>query len=595
MILTPEQFQQQGGQVQPSQSDASNMFQTFANNVKAGTVSATPDPTQNLLQKFGNVANAVGVSKLGQGLATTGLEATGQENQAGDAEAQYAKQLTQVMQKYPVGSPQRAQAIQNMAKIHQQTQVTQADIDPGTALSDRDVIGSAVSTAGLALGGGELEGATAAEEAEGAEAAKNLSTGEKVLQGAKTGAKVGGIVGASQGLGSGLQNDKENALQVGEDTVKGGVGGAAGGAVIGAAIPAVGAGIKAGQDAIAEASNKAATQGITDSQTIARNAIKNPTDMEQAFKEGRITLENGKNVIQPSKSEQSLISTLKPLAEKGNEAGVLEDAGAKGNKGVEAQLNNRAVVQQELENESNKLRGALKGWDETDRLNAQKTKDFLEKATPIERARFIKSIGGKANLKSELSPSSWNLKDFRENIGPDNVKIPDPVKNEPTMARNAQSLQNAAGDLAKKVGRNSEDLLDLRQNFDDYVQQNYGKGFFEKGRNADPWHQYVYSMRDQINELAADRLPDGKLPDGTSYKESMLKQHNLINARDEMAAKYAREVPENSSTISRWEKQNPTKSMLIRRIGLREGIGIGAGAIGLTALGAEIHKGLSGK
>ncbi len=203
--------------------------------------------TQDATEAF-KVAQGLGIAKLGMGLATAGRVASGSINQTGDENAQSLKDTLAVTQQLhkliqqgvPANDLRRLQLVNFLKRTQGDQNQTQAQIDPGTQLSDREVVGSAVSMAGIVAASGDIPGMNP-------EVANPslLSGGERVLQGAEAGIKAGAVVGATQGLGSGLQNNQENAGQVATQTVKSGLTGAAVGGVIGGGVSAAQEGINA--------------------------------------------------------------------------------------------------------------------------------------------------------------------------------------------------------------------------------------------------------------------------------------------------------------------------------------------------------------
>jgi len=259
-------------------------------------------------------------------------------------------------------------------------------------------------------------------------------------------------------------------------------------------------------------------------------------EQAQAVSQGRARISGSNKEItyEPSTQDEASIKALKPLADEGKIVSP---------KTPEDHLNNIFNTQEAIDSRAVDIRSAL-----------------------------------------ENSDATWNSNELKGNL--ENVNIPDPVKNEATMARNAESLKNAAIKIADDAGRDPVDLLDMRQNFDQYIKDNYGQNFFDKGRYADPWHQYVYSLRDSMNDMAQYKLPDGKLPDGTSLRDALVEQSNLINAKEAMAQKFSQDFPEGTTITSRFLKAHPT----LRRVGWRVGMSIGVGALGLYGLGTLINK-----
>ncbi len=286
------------------------------------------------------------------------------------------------------------------------------------------------------------------------------------------------------------------------------------------------------------------TAPINTSEQVAADAIKNPlTAKEQATAagQGRATVNglNKKIDYNPDQQTINMQNALKPLADEGKIVSP---------KSPEDHLGNIVNTQEAIDTRGTEIRTALKN-----------------------------------------SNATWNANELKGNL--ESVNVPDPVKNEPAMARNATSLKNAAVKIASDATKSPDGILDLRQNFDQYIKDNYGKNFFAKGRNVDPWHSYVYSLRDTMNNMAEYKLPEGKLPDGTSYGDALKNQSNLISAKEEMQTKFAREFPEGTTITSRFMKDHP----YIKRFGLRAGMTIAAGALGITALSSLIRKTVSGK
>jgi hypothetical protein len=182
------------------------------------------------------VSDFLGTSKFGLGMATAALTASGQGNQSGDAEGAAAHQLSAIMAKYPIGSPERKAAVQNYMNLYKGGVTTQAQIDPGTQLSDKEVLGSAGNVALDVMGGGEL---TSGAEFGGTIATKApalmdaLNTGTQVInkvvapiEAAGAGGRIanafikGGEFGLAQGVTQGANNN-ESAPDIAKSAAKG--------------------------------------------------------------------------------------------------------------------------------------------------------------------------------------------------------------------------------------------------------------------------------------------------------------------------------------------------------------------------------------
>jgi hypothetical protein len=151
----------------------------------------------------------LGIDKLGQGLATAGRVASGAVNQTGDQEAAAAQQLAIIMARYPVGSPERKTAVQNYLNLYKGGVSSQAQIDPGTQLSNKETLGSAGNLALDVAGSGTLTGAgtTAAPLVKAANVIDKIvapinatGAGGRIANAAIKGAEFGAAQGVTQGM-----------------------------------------------------------------------------------------------------------------------------------------------------------------------------------------------------------------------------------------------------------------------------------------------------------------------------------------------------------------------------------------------------------
>ncbi len=177
------------------------------------TAPAQP-PKKNIVQK---TAGALGVEKAGQGLATTARVASGSINQTGDEEVAMLKSAQDVinalqqMHDVPNTDPKKARLLQLLREQTGARAVTQAEIDPGTQLSNKEVLGS--------FGNVALNVATA-----GLPAPKGATAAVRIAKGAGQAAAVGAAQGFSQGLNDN-KSIKDSIKQAGTSAVvSGGIG-----------------------------------------------------------------------------------------------------------------------------------------------------------------------------------------------------------------------------------------------------------------------------------------------------------------------------------------------------------------------------------
>jgi hypothetical protein len=191
MVEKYPQYQQQI--TQPSQAPAQSNYQQ----------------KRGVLQK---VAGFLGIEKAGQATATA-LRSPQELNQSGnDAFQAFQNQqhIIDAMRKLPVGSPERNHLAEFLKHGMNDAPVTQEEIDPGTKLSNKEVIGSFANIGLNVATPSAFKGGLAAQ------VAKNAA------------------IGAGFGAAGGL-NDNKN--------LKGIIGSTAVGAGLGAAIPLAGAAV----------------------------------------------------------------------------------------------------------------------------------------------------------------------------------------------------------------------------------------------------------------------------------------------------------------------------------------------------------------
>lgn len=225
-------------------TNASNKKSGF--NFQSGQLTNTGFPTQepdsvkrNFLQK---TAGFLGIEKAGQGLATA--IRTQQANTLAQASNPLANKITTsgdqtgneagqgltdikkvavalhdlVMQGVPETDPRRIQLTNLLRQSQGQNPITQAQIDPGTTLSNKEVLGSFGNVALNTLGAGTLTGAGTASPA----AIKAVNIIDKAVAPFNTSSKLGrianaGIKGAEFGLAQGTtqgMNDNKSLTDI---------------------------------------------------------------------------------------------------------------------------------------------------------------------------------------------------------------------------------------------------------------------------------------------------------------------------------------------------------------------------------------------
>jgi hypothetical protein len=164
----------------------------------------------------------------------------------------------------------------------------------------------------------------------------------------------------------------------------------------------------------------------------------------------------------------------------------------------------------------------------------------------------------------EESPAIWNKNELKGEIN----KIPEPitVKSDATLHNTFVNFKRAVLQTADKADKRAVGILDTRQGLDKLIESEFGPAIYDK---SNPMSQVVRNFRNTLNDFAEAKLPDGKLPDGSSFKGELRKQSLLYRAIDNAAPKVGKE---GTNIISRWIKANPVKA---------KAIGYGTAALGI--------------
>ena len=152
----------------------------------------------------------------------------------------------------------------------------------------------------------------------------------------------------------------------------------------------------------------------------------------------------------------------------------------------------------------------------------------------------------------------------------------------PTMIASDNTLKNAYNLVKQKMvslvgdGGKLGDLLNHRSEFDSFINQQFPNLY--SSDTLTPMRKAVLDIRGAINKVVEDGLPDGKLPDGTDFRDSLKQQTLLYNAIDNTAPKVGKM---GSNAITQWIKANPNKATALKwLIG-----GVGAAEVGKNVLG----------
>lgn len=146
----------------------------------------------------------------------------------------------------------------------------------------------------------------------------------------------------------------------------------------------------------------------------------------------------------------------------------------------------------------------------------------------------------------------------------DKLEVPTMIASDATL-NNAYSLvKNKMLDLVGTGGKLG-DLLGARQKFDAFVNKQFPNLY--SSENLTPMRSAIRDIRGALNDTIDSRLPEGKLPDGTNFKDSLRKQSLLYDAIDNASLK----TPKVGSNIVTRAEQTIKKHPIITTIGAGAG------------------------
>lgn len=132
----------------------------------------------------------------------------------------------------------------------------------------------------------------------------------------------------------------------------------------------------------------------------------------------------------------------------------------------------------------------------------------------------------------EKSDAIWNQNELKGVM--DSVEKPLTIKSDSTLNKTAENFKKAALNIANKAEKKTVGLLDVRQDIDDLINKEFPKNIYTKDT---PIGQYVRKFRQAINDHIESKIPEGKLPNGQSFRGELRRQNLLYNAIDNVAEK----------------------------------------------------------
>lgn len=153
------------------------------------------------------------------------------------------------------------------------------------------------------------------------------------------------------------------------------------------------------------------------------------------------------------------------------------------------------------------------------------------------------------------------------------VEMPDIVAADETLARLHGLLIQRALNIAKKKGGKVSNLLDVRQEFDNMIKKQYGDIY--SSERYSPLKSVVMEIRNELNDFTARNLPEG-----SGYEDSLLDQHLLLEALENMSEKASKGATKELGVtpMGQFGKKHPIIKGLAKTGGVAAAQGAGLGA-----------------
>ena len=325
--------------------------------------------------------------------------------------------------------------------------------------------------------------------------AEVLKPASGFIKGAIEGAKTGAKVGALYGGAKGITGGMEAGGNAGEVALSG-----AGGAITGGIGGAILGGTIGGISGRVSNQAERLAQKETDNTWKMIQPELTKTEQAEAVKSGRITQEGKLGTVKqiPNARDTEMINASQPYVS-----------------GAKNELEAVANMKQGIADSANKVRTGL-----------------------------------------EQSNAIWNKNELTGEIN--KIQEPITVKSDTTLHNTFDNFKRAVLDLADKANKKTIGILDLRQNLDDLIDNEFGSKIYDKNN---PMSNVIRSFRNTLNDFAESKIPDGKLPDGSTFRGELRKQTLLYNAIDNTAPKVGKL---GSNAITRWIKENPKKANFVK-------------------------------
>ena len=240
-------------------------------------------------------------------------------------------------------------------------------------------------------------------------------------------------------------------------------------------------------------------------------------------------------------------------------------ANAVANRGVETKglLKNVSVAPDPFEVKvADAVRANVKGFDPG--------KSLLHNIGATKTTVSTMSKKLKTEVKKAAGDSIYSYREFGNALN--SIEMPVMIASDVTLSNAYNRVIAKAVEIAKKKKGKVENLLDVRQDFDRFINQQFPNLY--SNQNLTPMRQAIKDVRNAITDFTVKSLPNDP-----GLKQSLFTQHLLLEAVENMAKRATKGSTKEVGTdaLTRWEKGNPRKAGLIKAGG---GAALNAAGVG---------------
>lgn len=205
-----------------------------------------------------------------------------------------------------------------------------------------------------------------------------------------------------------------------------------------------------------------------------------------------------------------------------------------------------------------------------EKIDVSTNKPLLDNIVVLDKK--VKEMADELKKKVDVEASGriYSYKELESALK--NIEKPLLIASDTTLNRAYARVLAKAMEIAKKKGGNVGNLLDVRRELDAFIKKQFPNLY--RSEQLTPMRVAVRDIRETLNDFTAKNLPDG-----AGFRESLMGQHLLLKAIENMAEQASKGATKEVGTnvLSRYGRKHPVQKGLIKAGGQAalQGAGIG--------------------